>query len=200
MSDKIYYFADKIYFKIKFALSYLAGILPSAIHIMCGYSITGLAAYCFKYFYDNELSVKPDGIELDVFVYALALAACLFVAAYSSYSTAKRQLTSPRSKADKFTYINGAVIGIISVLPFVIFCISSAAQGYTYNSTSVGIDITRVLLFYIVDYPFSRAPVLDFSFLQYMLYALIPLAICAGAYPLCKMIYTFKLKRAEAAQ
>lgn len=200
MSGKILSFADKVYFAIKFVLRYIAGLLPTAIHIMCAYVITGLAAYCFTSYCDTDLSVRLNGLDLSGIGYALAVVACLYATARASYASAKRQLTSPRSKADNFTYYNGAVIGIISVLPFMIFCIVSAAQGYTYNATTDEIDLVRMLFCYIVDYPFSRAPVLDFSFLQYMLYALIPLAICAAAYPLCKLIYSYKFKKAEAAQ
>lgn len=165
----------------KRAGEYLRCLIGAAVKTAAGYLLAGAAVLCIADTVGDRFASHYLAIMKVVYVFMVVVSV---INAFSAcYKTGKRQLCSPRGQADEFKYFNGAVIGFIAALPFIITCVMGMCMGYTYYTADGKIAFARFIV-YIFAYPFDEYSyrISDFSFAAYMALALIPIAVCEISY------------------
>jgi len=176
-----------------YAKKYLRGLIGAAVKTAAGYLIAGAAALSISDTVGDHFATQFLDI-MDV-VYAFMVVISVINAFSACYKTGKKQLYSPRG-AEGFKYYNGAVIGFIAALPFIVTCIIGMCKGYTYYAADEQIDFA-LFVCYLFAYPFTEHSyrISDFSFAAYMALALVPMAVCEISYLFPKFLSAIKEKR-----
>lgn len=181
MKEKVKFILLSVFRAISFAFKYLFTLIRPSIRNIGVIIICSLAVYGF---YDTAAPLAMKGLY-DFAIkgfYILMVAVCVVNAVITTYKTAERQLVSPKDKADYFRYFNGFLIGVITAAPFIAMCISANAGGFTYYDSDYIVELEKFFL-YVYAFWFSEYPTAaDFSYLQFMLLALVPVIACTLSY------------------
>lgn len=167
--------AIELFFKYLFSI-----IAPSieiiGVSVLCSFAVFG--------FYDTAAPLAMKGLYHIAIIsfYVLMVIVSVVNAVVVTYKTGKKQLISPKNKAEKFRYFNGFLIGVLSAAPFIIMCLVANSKGFTYYKSDEAIELTKLFL-YVYAFRFSEYPTAaDFAYTEYMLLALVPIIACTLSY------------------
>lgn len=192
---------------IELSAKYLSAVIGPAIGIAGAIIICGLAMFAFYYETAAKfLETWYYYIILNGF-YAIMLAASLGSVIVTAYKTGKKQLLSPKNKAEEFRYFNGFIMGLVAAAPFIALCIVATVRGASYymwdiDYTDYVVELIKMFSFVYV-FPFSayqRAT--DFAYISIIFLSLIPIVASTLSYIAPKVIVEIKenkKKKAEAA-